>query len=753
MSSVSITQSERMIAVINECIEKLQFLGAIAPDVLSHRDELTAFVGGEISRIITKQRDLESKYEKLINERGALRGLSNKTRYKEVQMEIQDVSVALRESTKSLCRNLKDNPNIAGNLSKIHRERTQLLDILTSTNAELQESGLFETLATRVTQDRTNQANQKEILRKERETAAAVKQLDVDLENERADHAQIVTEQRAEMAMLKENLLTLRTKASVDVRFQRAEANAKSASIIRFSQLNSARMPESALATRPTSANIPTGQPPGKLRRRKSLGEMPRENDTEQATNPRLDELKRRSKEEQERIEFYKTEELDDDEARAAEMDPLYYEAPPYPKELLKDELEEDEKRRKAIDDQRRRRTRKLSVTDTNKKMVSQIMANGLVEGRKVWTEEEIVQRDLDETISAFRKKRDTENWSEKKNVRRGGGGGGGGDSLDARLGKEKVVVVHDEDFDPRREIDEDAVGGLTIGKGVEGGASREFRHSRKFSTEDRILDEMVIEPVIKKKEEGKGKAERLSFKKTLRRSFRRSMDAFSRFTGTSDEDYRKIYVDDPASHPMNQPPLRKPSSRYHGRRRPSLEVQPNLRHLLPKAERERLEMMEGGGGGERRKSRLSFDNAKLMLKAVGSFVKEISEDKQKKKEKHEIFVASIKIKLFVSRIVRRTRRKVAAKRIQKCWREYRHVVIVEKWMIAAGLDRVDRIRRETREEKVRMQEENDRKVAKRAARKAAIQAAQKAPGGYIKPPKGKKAKEILIIQGWKKKD
>lgn len=139
----------------------------------------------------------------------------------------------LPSHSQSLCRNLKDNPNIAGNLSKIHRERTQLLDIMTSTNAELQESGLFETLATRVTEDHANQANQKEILRKERETAAAVRQLDEDLEAERADHAQIVTEQRAEMAMLKENLLTLRTKASVDVRFQRAEANAKSAAILR----------------------------------------------------------------------------------------------------------------------------------------------------------------------------------------------------------------------------------------------------------------------------------------------------------------------------------------------------------------------------------------------------------------------------------------------------------------------------------------------------------------------------------------
>ena len=267
----------------------------------------------------------------------------------------------------------------------------------------------------------------------------------------------------------------------------------------------------------------------------------------------------------------------------------------------------------------------------------------------------------------------------------------------------------------------------------------------------------MVIEPVIKKKEDDKVKKERLSFKKTLRRSFRRSMDAFSRFTGSTDEDYRKIYVEDPAMHPMNQPPQREASTRYKGRRRPSLEVQPNLRHLLPKEEREKLDAMDGGmeigrGRGEenargRRKSRLSFDNAKLMMKTVGSFIKDITEDKEKKKAEHDKFVASIKIKLFVSRIIRRTRRNLAAKKIQTCWKEYRHAVIVERWMIAAGLDRKDRIRRETVEDKIRMKEENDKKIAKRAERKAAIKAAQKAPGGYVKPPKGKKAKEILIIQ------
>ncbi|GMH91366.1 hypothetical protein TrVE_jg9265 [Triparma verrucosa] len=232
-SNLSSTHSVRTIAVLDECIEKLQFLGAIAPDVLSHRDELTAFVGGEISRIISTQRELENRYEKLITERGALKGLSNKTKYIAVQSEIQDVSHALRESTKSLCRNLKDNPNIAGNLVKIHRERTELIDILTSSIAELQESGNFDTLVSRVTSDKRSQEDQKEILRKERETAASVAQLDADLEAERSDHASIVSEQREEMAMLKEKLLSVRTEASVDVRFQRAEANANTGNILR----------------------------------------------------------------------------------------------------------------------------------------------------------------------------------------------------------------------------------------------------------------------------------------------------------------------------------------------------------------------------------------------------------------------------------------------------------------------------------------------------------------------------------------
>ena len=46
---------------------------SITPDVLQHRDELSQFVGDEISRIIQEQRQLEQRYEELIAQRGTLK--------------------------------------------------------------------------------------------------------------------------------------------------------------------------------------------------------------------------------------------------------------------------------------------------------------------------------------------------------------------------------------------------------------------------------------------------------------------------------------------------------------------------------------------------------------------------------------------------------------------------------------------------------------------------------------------------------
>ena len=135
--SLSSVEGRRAAAVLEETIRKLTFLEAISPDILQHRDELTKFVGDEVSQIIGDQRLLEERYEGLISQRSKLRGVANNFRYKLVQTEIEGVSRSLRNSTKSLCQNLKDNPDISGNLFKIQRERQDLIEIIEQTINEV----------------------------------------------------------------------------------------------------------------------------------------------------------------------------------------------------------------------------------------------------------------------------------------------------------------------------------------------------------------------------------------------------------------------------------------------------------------------------------------------------------------------------------------------------------------------------------------------------------------------------------------
>lgn len=57
-------------------------------------------MGDEISRVILEQKQLEQRFEALISQRGLLKAMPNKTKYKENQKELHDVAEQLRNSTK-----------------------------------------------------------------------------------------------------------------------------------------------------------------------------------------------------------------------------------------------------------------------------------------------------------------------------------------------------------------------------------------------------------------------------------------------------------------------------------------------------------------------------------------------------------------------------------------------------------------------------------------------------------------------------
>lgn len=73
-----------------------------------------------------------------------------------------------RNATKMLCRNLKDNPNVAENLLKIEKERTNLIELLQSTRQELHNNTVHSLLSA-VDADRQKNEMVKVVVVKEKE--------------------------------------------------------------------------------------------------------------------------------------------------------------------------------------------------------------------------------------------------------------------------------------------------------------------------------------------------------------------------------------------------------------------------------------------------------------------------------------------------------------------------------------------------------------------------------------------------------
>jgi len=230
--ALNVIEAARISAVVEEALEKLSFLASITPDVMAHRDELSQIVGDEITRIIQEQRGLETRYEHLIAQRTSLKALSNKSKFNDNQEQVKEVARALRESTKELCRNLKGNPNIAENLSKIQTERSNLQNLLSKTLRELRESS-FATLTTTVEEEKARNDMIREVVQKEKEVSAAVKKLQADLATEKQLHVQEVEERNEIIAKLKEDLVAVRTKSSIETKYLHKVARARGQSLNR----------------------------------------------------------------------------------------------------------------------------------------------------------------------------------------------------------------------------------------------------------------------------------------------------------------------------------------------------------------------------------------------------------------------------------------------------------------------------------------------------------------------------------------
>jgi len=161
-----------------------------------------------------------------------LKGLCNKQKCNETQREILDVSHRLKESNKSLCRNLRENPNVQGNLLKMQQERAQVQEWLEETRTDLTEMS-FANLVAKVDAERRAQERLSEVKKKEREASANVKQLEAELRGEYADHEKETKLANQEIKELKEELQKSKTISDIEFKFEEKKLRAKEQALLR----------------------------------------------------------------------------------------------------------------------------------------------------------------------------------------------------------------------------------------------------------------------------------------------------------------------------------------------------------------------------------------------------------------------------------------------------------------------------------------------------------------------------------------
>ena len=96
------------------------------------------------------------------------------------------------------------------------------------------EDGTFQTLVSQVEADRAEQAKLEGLVRREKETAAAVKQLKEDLLREQEEHKNELAARKKKIAELKEELQEIKSKTQGETNYMRKKEEAKTASILRM---------------------------------------------------------------------------------------------------------------------------------------------------------------------------------------------------------------------------------------------------------------------------------------------------------------------------------------------------------------------------------------------------------------------------------------------------------------------------------------------------------------------------------------
>lgn len=267
-------ETHRVMAVIEKAVERLQLLamldeqgpdakaataagGTMAGGASTMGNTMTDDQGRGVGGILEEQKQLEARYEELINATQKRKhnpmdplldpqcfSHVHNAQEEEMLNELRDVSKRLKEQSRILCRQLKDNPNDADNWRKIVAERAELASLMSSCVREMQTSamagdvhdaaanathqlGSYEQFAKKVLEEQVASQWAEELVKKEQQTNQNVKQLQNEVKHERAMKEEELEKRHRLIADLKTELRILKQGVKEQMDKLKAETEAE----------------------------------------------------------------------------------------------------------------------------------------------------------------------------------------------------------------------------------------------------------------------------------------------------------------------------------------------------------------------------------------------------------------------------------------------------------------------------------------------------------------------------------------------
>lgn len=220
----------RVTWVLEDALKKLCFLSKISRED-GTSSELAEY---EITKTLSEQARLEANYTDLLRVRSTLKGISNKRKLEEIQVEIQDAAHSLKENTKKLGRLFRENPSFEKDAEKVNNQKAELIEKLENIiNSSYQQFSL-PTLQTGLIDELEIQDHLRKQSLKEQGLVQDIKQLHALCKKEEEDYQNIMTEKQAHIQQQKENLSRHQADAVMERKYMESDLIAREGTIQRL---------------------------------------------------------------------------------------------------------------------------------------------------------------------------------------------------------------------------------------------------------------------------------------------------------------------------------------------------------------------------------------------------------------------------------------------------------------------------------------------------------------------------------------